>query len=145
MGQKAVVDSLVVIWPNDKMQTLKNVKTNQTISLNIKDAVATWIYDSIAPASKYFTAQPAIGFTHEENQFNDFTVQTLLLNYLSRQGPCMVKADVNKDGREDIFIGGAKGQPSELFLQTANGQFKKQTSASFCKGCGERNCFRRVF
>ena len=43
VGQTAVVDSLVVIWPNDKMQTLKNVKTNQTVSLNIKDAGAmTW-------------------------------------------------------------------------------------------------------
>ncbi len=133
MGQKAVIDSLVVIWPNDQMQTLKNVKTNQTISLNIKDAVTTWIYDSMASASKYFTVRPAFGFTHEENQFNDFTVQTLLLNYLSRQGPCMVKADVNKDGREDIFIGGAKGQPSGLFLQTSNGQFKKKPQPAFAK------------
>jgi hypothetical protein len=123
IGQKSIVDSLVVIWPNDKMQTLKNVKANQTITVNIKDAAAMWVYDSIAATSKYFTAEPAFNFTHIENQFNDFTVQTLLLNYLSRQGPCMAKADVNKDGREDLFIGGAKGQPGQLFIQLANGKF----------------------
>jgi hypothetical protein len=123
IGQKSIVDSLVVIWPNDKMQTLKNVKANQTITINIKDVAATWIYDSIATESKYFTAEPTLNFTHTENQFNDFTVQTLLLNYLSRQGPCMAKADVNKDGREDLFIGGAKGQPGQLFIQLANGKF----------------------
>lgn len=123
IGQKSIIDSLVVIWPNDKMQTLKNVKANQTISINIKDAAATWVCNSIATESKYFTEQPALNFTHTENQFNDFTVQTLLLNYLSRQGPCMAKADVNKDGREDLFIGGAKGQSGQLFIQLANGKF----------------------
>ena len=60
-----------------------------------------------------------------------------MLNYLSRQGPCMVKADVNKDGREDIFIGGAKGQPSELFLQTFNGQFKNKPQPAFKDSVGE--------
>src|SRR5205823_5425722 len=75
----------------------------------------------------------SFNFTHKENEFNDFTVQTLLLNYLSRQGPCMAKADVNSDGKEDIFIGGAKGQPSELFVQTSNGQFKNKPQPAFVK------------
>jgi hypothetical protein len=133
IGKKSIVDSLVVIWPNDNKQTLKNVKANQTISINIKDATAKWVYDSIATATKYFTAQPAINFTHVENQFNDFTIQPLLLNYLSRQGPCMAKADVNKDGREDLFIGGAKGQPGQLFIQLANGKFAATSQPAFTK------------
>jgi hypothetical protein len=122
IGKKSSVDSVVIIWPNDRMQTLKNVKANQTISVNIKDASTTWVYDSTTAASNYFIQQPAFNFTHTENQFNDFTIQPLLINYLSRQGPCMAKADVNGDGREDIFIGGAKGQPGRLFLQL--GQWK---------------------
>jgi hypothetical protein len=133
IGKKSFVDSLVVIWPNDKMQTLHNVKSNQTISLNIKDATETWVYDSVRTGTKYFSPQPALNFAHVENQFNDFTVQTLLINYLSRQGPCMAKADVNKDGREDIFIGGAKGQPGELFVQTADGHFIKKPEPSVAK------------
>lgn len=133
IGQQSVVDSLVVIWPNDKMQTLKNIKADQTISINIKDATATWVYDSTAASTKYFMAQPAIGFTHTENQFNDFTIQSLLLNYLSRQGPCMVKADVNKDGREDLFIGGAKDQPGQLFIQSANGKFSPTSQPAITK------------
>ncbi len=131
LGKKAAVDSLVVIWPNDKTQTLKNVKANQTISLDIKDATANWTYDSVKSSPGYFASQPALDFAHKENNFNDFTVQTLLLNYLSRQGPTMIKADVNKDGKEDIFIGGAKGQPSQLFLQTANGQFTNKPQPAF--------------
>jgi enediyne biosynthesis protein E4 len=123
VGKHVTVDSLVVIWPDDKKQTLNNIKTNQTITVAIKDATATWVYDSLHAPATYFTAQPAINYNHKENQYNDFTVQTLLLNYLSRQGPCMAKADVNKDGKEDVFIGGAKGKPSQLFIQSANGKF----------------------
>jgi hypothetical protein len=133
IGKKSIIDSVVVIWPNNKMQTLKNVKPNQTISINIKDAAALWTYDSTANAPKYFAREPPFNFTHTENQFNDFTVQTLLINYLSRQGPCMVKADVNNDGREDIFIGGAKGQAGEVFLQTADGHFINKPEPSVAK------------
>ncbi len=115
------------------MQTLKNIKAGQTITVNIKDATATWVYDSTAASTKYFTAQPAINFTHTENQYNDFTVQSLLLNYLSRQGPCMAKADVNKDGREDLFIGGAKDQPGQLFIQSANGKFSASSQPALTK------------
>lgn len=133
IGQKNFVDSLIVIWPNDKMQTLKNITANQTISINIKDAMAIWVYDSIAIASNYFTLQPAFNFTHTENQFNDFTIQPLLLNYLSRQGPCMAKADVNNDGKEDVFIGGAKGQPGRLFIQLTNGKFAATSQPALAK------------
>jgi len=133
LGQNATIDSLVVIWPDDKLQTLKNVPANQTIALNIKDAVTTWAYDSIAASPKYFIEEPAINFTHTENKFNDFTIQTLLLNYLSRQGPCIVKADVNKDGREDLFIGGAKDQAGQLFIQLADGKYAATSQAALTK------------
>lgn len=133
IGKKPSVDSIVIIWPNDKMQTLKNVKANQTISVNIKDASTTWVYDSTTAASNYFIQQAAFNFTHTEDQFNDFTVQPLLINYLSRQGPCMAKADVNGDRREDIFIGGAKGQPGRLFIQLANGKFTASSQPALTK------------
>ena len=133
IGQQSVIDSVIVIWPDNKFQAVENVKPNQTLSLNIKDAAATWTYDTLASSSKYFAEEPVVSFTHKENQYNDFTTQTLLLGYLSRQGPCLAKADVNKDGLEDIFAGGAKGQRSELFLQTASGEFKNKPNAAFAK------------
>ena len=133
IGKESTVDSVVIIWPNDKKQTLKNVRANQAISVNIKDATETWVYDSTATASNYFIQQPAFNFTHTENQFNDFTIQPLLINYFSRQGPCMAKADVNGDGREDIFIGGAKGQPGQLFIQSANGKFTASSQPALAK------------
>ncbi len=133
IGLAVDLDSVVVIWPDDKKQTLKDVKANQTLLVNAGDAKEMWVYDSITTKEKFLTVQKDMGFSHTENQFSDFTVQPLLLNYLSRQGPCMAKADINKDGREDIFIGGAKGQAAQLFLQATNGTFTAASQPAFAK------------
>ena len=136
VGKNQTIDSVVVIWPNDKMQVLTGVKANQALTLTLADANANWTYNNQKPAEKLF-AEDSLAFVHRENRFNDFNTQALLPNYLSRQGPCMAKADVNKDGREDIFIGGAKGQPGQLFIQSANGKFvgKQQPAVAKDSSC----------
>lgn len=117
-----MIDSLVAIWPNDRYQVLLNVPVNQTVTLKVADASGIYQY-KVEDVDKYFDSVQLGNIKHTENQFNDFTVQTLLPNFLSRQGPCIAKSDVNKDGREDIFIGGSKGKPGQLFIQQRNGKF----------------------
>jgi len=123
LGKNRTVDSIIIIWPDDKMQKIRNIKSNQTLLVNWKQADSIWHDSSSIPQNKIFTPVKAPCFIHKENEFNDFSVQALMPNYLSRQGPCLVKADVNKDGREDFFIGGAKGQPSAIFIQNKDGEF----------------------
>ena len=131
LGKITDIDSVRIIWGNDKTQLLKNVKINQTLPLKQNEAKDNWDYSTNSSSQLLTESVNTIDFAHIENEFNDFTVQGLLPNYLSRQGPCMAKADVNKDGREDIFIGGAKGQPAQLFLQTATGTFVSKPQADF--------------
>lgn len=132
LGKYTTIDSLLVIWPTDQFQVLKNIPANQLLKINIKDADQKWDFTE-ASLKTYFTPTHSITYSHQENDFNDFTVQTLLLNYASRQGPCLATADVNNDGREDIFIGGAKGQPGELFLQAKNGKFELSSQTDLAK------------
>ena len=130
IGTNAVVDSIRVIWPNDRTQLLKDVKSQQTITVEIGSATETWQYLKTDTARKYFTAD-SISFRHRENIFNDFNTQLLMPNYISRQGPCMAVADVNKDGRDDLYIGGAKGQAGQLFLQNAAGRLVAKAQTAF--------------
>jgi enediyne biosynthesis protein E4 len=132
LGSHTIIDSLVIIWPNDQMQKLSNVKSNQTITLKLSDAAVKWQYQSnITPP--IFTTNPIPEIKHSENEFNDFTVQNLLPSYLSRQGPGLAVADVNNDGLKDVFLGNAKGTASKLFLQKANGSFTLSPTNAFAK------------
>jgi enediyne biosynthesis protein E4 len=144
VGERLVVDSVLVIWPNDKYQVLRQVKTDQTLKIPIKDAAGVWDYKTGGPAAAgprptpatpqpYFIASPAPGPSFIQDNYNDFDIQPLLLNYLSRRGPVMAKADVNHDGREDLFIGGSKGHPAQLFLQSANGTLIPSKQPAFDK------------
>jgi hypothetical protein len=64
-----------------------------------------------------------IKFKHEENLFNEFTREPLIPHMLSAEGPAAAVADINGDGLEDFFIGGAKHQPGRFFLQKQGGDF----------------------
>jgi enediyne biosynthesis protein E4 len=130
LGDVKKLDSLIIIWPNDRVQKLTNVSVNQTLTLDINNAVGNMSSLNKVPQKTFLSSSTFPNYVHKENLFNDFTVQSLLPNYLSRQGPCMTKGDVNGDGLEDLFIGGAAEQAGSLFLQAKNGQFIKKTSPS---------------
>ena len=130
VGKNSSIDSILVIWPNDYFQRFTNVKPNQILTVKITDAKEKWMYDTLAKAT-LLEQSTLSNVQHHENAFSDFTVQGLLPNYLSRQGPCIQVADVNKDGLEDFFIGGAKDQASQIFIQNINGTFSVKAEPSF--------------
>jgi hypothetical protein len=91
----------------------------------LPDATGVWDYKAAAAVTRaahpFLTASETPGPVYPENNFNDFDIQPLLLNYISRRGPVLAKADINHDGLEDVFIGGSKGHPAQIFLQSASG------------------------
>jgi len=130
LGGNKDIDSIRVIWPNGKSQKLENIKVNQMLYVDIKNADSIFKFNPSPAGSSYLISTSDFNYSHRENKFNDFTVQTLLPNYLSRQGPCIAKADINGDGIEDLFIGGAAGQAGALYVQTAKGDFVLKSSSS---------------
>ncbi|HLZ88999.1 MAG TPA: VCBS repeat-containing protein, partial [Puia sp.] len=73
-------------------------------------------------------AAGVLDYTHHEDPQRDFNRQHLLPHYYSHNGPCMATADINGDGLEDIFIGGSKGNPGALFVQTKDHRFVRSPS-----------------
>ncbi|MFC6998836.1 VCBS repeat-containing protein [Rufibacter roseus] len=122
LGGVATVDSVRVVWLSGKQQVLAGVMPNQVLTLEEKNATST--YRAPNPAKPYFTQTAApFTFAHQKNNLNDFKRQPLMVNPISFSGPCLVKGDVNGDGLEDIFAGGAAGQAGAIYLQGKNGKF----------------------
>ncbi|AXE17608.1 RNA-binding protein [Runella rosea] len=114
LGTHKTVDSLVVIWPDGKMQKQTNVAANQVLKLTYAPN-ANWSREVVV--TPLFVENKNLDFEHQQMPVNDFSRQLLLPQMYSYQGPRMAKGDLNKDGLEDIYIGGGKGQPGAVFLQ----------------------------
>ncbi len=130
LGQEATADSVKVIWVTGKQQVLRNVKANQILVLQEKGA--NTIYKP-APKTKpvYQEVTSPIKFVEQKNTINDFKRQPLMVNPMSFPGPCLVKADVNGDGLEDVYVGGDEGQPGAFFLQSKGGKFTLKANPAF--------------
>ncbi len=131
LGDAAKADSLKLIWPGGKSQILKEVAANQTITLKETDAAEQYVYPRQASATVFSPVKSPLNYTHQEYPFNDFKRQPLMPSFLSTCGPVMAKADVNGDGLEDIYIGGAKGNAGKLFIRQKDGSFSPSGEALF--------------
>jgi enediyne biosynthesis protein E4 len=124
-----VIDSLEVLWPDGKNEVVKNVKSNQVVTLEYTSA--NFIKrETVSKKDLLFTevsSELGIDYTHTENDFVDFKVQPLLPHMHSKNGPGVAVADVNGDGMEDFYVGGTTSQSGAMFLQQANRKFKKQS------------------
>lgn len=122
LGKLHKVDTLTVIWPDNSTESFFSLEVNQT--LNISKASNLELYEKPEDSQRLFE-QSSINYEHKESGFVDFKREALLPHKLSTEGPSSAKADVNKDGKTDLFIGGAVGSPSYILLQSRQGGFQE--------------------
>jgi len=133
LGSDTLVDSLNILWPGMLRQTLYNVEADQTILLDISNAGPS-IPASEPPSHKTIFSSisvPGLEFRHRENDWEDIDREALIPANLSAEGPALAVGDVNGDGLEDIFVGGATDQLSQLFIQQPGGRFSVSVQPVF--------------
>ncbi len=130
-----MLDSLVVYWSGGRVNRLIDIATYQR--LRVREDAARGPFAAWPP-----TATPAIDedepwltpvspqslgllWRHQENTYNDFEQQPLLFHMRSTEGPAVCVGDANGDGRQDLYLGGARRQPGSLWLQTRSGRFMR--------------------
>jgi len=128
-------DSLLIVWPDQKFQILKNVPLNKQIVVSQKNASGKFDYKSFFPKKQEpfqdISKQIECNWKHKENNFFDFNVQYLIPHEESTRGPKIAVGDVNNDGLEDFYVCGANGQPGALMIQNKKGHFVSSDTSVF--------------
>ena len=135
VGLRDTLDSVKVEWPDreGRVSVLRHFAANQRLSIRQSEAVLPRAPSPkpLVPLFTDVTAAIALPYVHHENEFVDFDREPLIPKLLSTEGPMLAVADVNGDGLDDMFIGGAKGQAGKLLIQQPDGRFVSTNEKAF--------------
>jgi hypothetical protein len=126
------IDSIIVVWPNLTHQKIENLKANKLLKIYYNSKLAISKNQKTEKSTPVFSEEKLISFQHKEDTYNDFFNERLIPYKISTLGPAFAIGDVDNNGFEDIFIGGASGQTAALFLNDGK-TFKKTTQNQFEK------------
>jgi enediyne biosynthesis protein E4 len=124
LGQSNALSTVTIHWPGGRVSRKAGLRADSTYHFKISDSEDTVLTAETTTPGLFSRAEvPGLSFVHSENEFVDYKHQFLLPFKLSTNGPCMATADLNGDGYDDIFIGGAAGQSGQLFI-SSDGNYK---------------------
>ena len=125
LGKITKVDSIIVIWPDRTYNKYLDIKFNK-VQLLKQPLKSGAIFNNQDKITVPLLQNVGVNFEkHTEDDYVDFYYERNLPAMLSTEGPKIASGDVNGDGMEDIYIGGAKNQAGQLYIQTKNGFVKK--------------------
>lgn len=130
VGTHEVIDSVQILWPNNKYQLLVDVPVNQILKINQKGALdipSKDFYDNQielqSSLMKEVASDHQVDFTHVEEDKIDFNLQRTLPHKYTQMGPGVAVGDINGDGLDDFLVGGSAGKNSTFFIQDKEGNF----------------------
>ncbi len=131
LGRATRVDSLEVTWPDGRRQLLTDLNVDRTLVLEQREAAKNGATSrtstNLHQPPPTFQQTRVLKYRHQTGAVPDYSVQPLLPYQPSSQGPPVAVGDVNGDGLDDVFIGGAAGVPGKLFVQGKDGSFVEST------------------
>ena len=132
LGTNKKIDSMIVVWPDRSFSKYNNPPIDTVLVIQQPANIAEIIPDKKIDSSSCLLLSIKNNFDkHKEDDYIDFYYERNLPEILSKEGPKAAVGDVNGDGLQDVYIGGAAGQPGQLYLQNSSGAFVKKQEKIF--------------
>ncbi len=129
LGDLKKADQIKIIWPDKKQQILTDVKSNQFLKIDYKNAAVQKNTENQPEKEMLFTTVNDsvldIHHKHTENTYNDFIEEVLLPHKTSSFGPGISVGDLNGDGLDDFVVGAASNYETGIYFQTQEGFIRK--------------------
>ena len=124
LGASRAADSVLVTWPDGRTTVRTGVPADTVLTVTLGDDArpAATVARPAAPRP-WLAVADSLPAPHAENDFVDFDRERLIPHMLSTEGPALAVADVDGDGLDDAYLGGAKDQPGRLLRQQRDGRF----------------------
>lgn len=147
LGSDDTVESVKVIWPDNKVSLLNDVDANQSLTVAYSTSKAMPALDKSVKTKKTVVSNKALQLTykHKENDFNDYDLQLLLPQKQSTKGTGITVGDINGDGLDDFFVGNAAGAAAELYLQNKDNTFRSIQKTLWQKEAGYEDANAHFF
>ena len=132
LGKTGTVDSLIVVWPDSKISSRTSIKPNQDVTFDYAErSNRKWNYKK--PESQLFSLDPSLTTAkHAEDDHDDYIAEILIPHKMSTLGPFVSVADVNGDGSDDFFLGGAAGECGRLWSYDQNTKKYVESKGPWC-------------
>ncbi len=131
---------LLIVWPDNSYQIIShfNIDSKQVINYNkvqiqtssdIPTLVGDFVKDKKPYENKLIQADLIANL--KVNETPDFNYYYLLPHGYSKHAPAVAVADINKDGWDDIYIGGIAGEEKYILVADKTGNYKKVSIPAF--------------
>ncbi|WP_298506925.1 VCBS repeat-containing protein [uncultured Maribacter sp.] len=145
LGDSDTINAVTIQWPDQKTQTLKQLKSNQFLTIDYAEAIDNVENTPINNTLFVSTSNTdLINHAHVENIYDDFKKEILLPHQTSRLGPFVAVGDLNGDSLEDVIIGGSSQNKGAVYFQNTEG-FSKQEKSKLILDSGHEDAGIHIF
>ncbi len=135
LGKDHKPTKATIIWPNGTYQTIDSPAPNQVHKVQPAPDAKPWDYtrhNNTEPMVREIDpSRRGLNAMHHETPYDDFRTEILLPHRMSQHGPGVAVGDVDGNGTDDFYLGGASGYPGTLRLQGLDGNFEQKSVAAF--------------
>lgn len=132
LGAASALQSLIVTWPNGVVDRFPNPPADHLLTITQGTARQSRIANDESLVTPLFVPTSLLAASvHKESSFDDFSIQPLLPRKLSQLGPGQAWGDVDGDGDDDFFLGGAASEPGRLFFNEGHARYEVRRFTPF--------------